>query len=57
MTLEGLSSVCANLEPASSENNKMLEINVPQKLHRMLFLIWAKHNSQNMVEREKKSNN
>ena len=31
MTLEGLSSVCAKLEPASSENNEILKINVLQK--------------------------
>ena len=31
MTLEGLSSVCAKLEPAGSKNNEILEINVPQK--------------------------
>ena len=28
MTLEGLSSACAKLEPASSKNNEILEINV-----------------------------
>ena len=28
MTLEGLSSVCAKLEPASYKNNEILEINV-----------------------------
>ena len=31
MILEGLSSVCAKLEPASSKNNEKLEINVLQK--------------------------
>ena len=31
MTLEGLTSVCAKLEPASSKNNELLEINVLQK--------------------------
>ena len=31
MILEGLSSVCAKLEPASSKNNEILEINVLQK--------------------------
>ena len=31
MTLEGLSSVCAKLEPADSNNNEILEINVLQK--------------------------
>ena len=31
MTLEGLSSVCAKLEPASSKTNEILEINVLQK--------------------------
>ena len=31
MTLEGLSSVCAKLELASSKNNKVLAINVLQK--------------------------
>ena len=30
-TLGGLSSVCAKLEPASSQNNEILEINVLQK--------------------------
>ena len=29
--LGGLGSVCANLEPASSKNNEILEINVLQK--------------------------
>ena len=34
MTLEGLSSICAKLEPASFKNNEILilEINVLQKL-------------------------
>ena len=32
MTLEGLNSVCAKLQPASSKNNEILEINVLQKL-------------------------
>ena len=31
MTLEGLSSVRAKLEPASSKNNEILAINVLQK--------------------------
>ena len=31
ITLEGLNSVCAKLEPASSKNNEILEINVLQK--------------------------
>ena len=31
MILEGLSCVCAKLEPASSKNNEILEINVLQK--------------------------
>ena len=31
MTLEGLSCVCAKLEPAGSKNNEILEINVLQK--------------------------
>ena len=31
MTLEGLSGVCAKLDPASSKNNEILEINVLQK--------------------------
>ena len=31
MTLDGLSSDCAKLEPASSKNNEILEINVVQK--------------------------
>ena len=31
MTLEGWSNVCAKLEPASSKNNEILEINVLQK--------------------------
>ena len=30
-TLEGLSSVCGKLEPASSKSNEILEINVLQK--------------------------
>ena len=38
VTLEGLSSVCVKLEPASSTNNEILEINVLQNLHRMLFI-------------------
>ena len=32
MTTEGLSSFCAKLEPASSKNNEILEIDVLQKL-------------------------
>ena len=31
MTLEGLCSVCAKLEPASSKSNEILKINVLQK--------------------------
>ena len=31
MTLEGLSSACAELDPASSKNNEILQINVLQK--------------------------
>ena len=31
MTVEGLSSVCAKLEPASFKINEMLKINVLQK--------------------------
>ena len=31
MTLEGLSSVCAKLEPAGLKNNEILEINFLQK--------------------------
>ena len=31
ITLEGLNSVCAKLEPASSKNNEILKINVLQK--------------------------
>ena len=31
MTLEGLRSVCAKLEPASSKNNEILKMNVLQK--------------------------
>ena len=43
MTLEGLSSVCAKLEPASSKNNELLEINVllkytPHALYLFKFL-------------------
>ena len=30
-TLGGLSSVCAKIDPASSKNNEILEINVLQK--------------------------
>ena len=33
MTLEGLSNVCTKLEPASSKNNEILDINVPQKIN------------------------
>ena len=46
MTLEGLSSVCAKLEPASSKNNEILEINVLQKFtsHSLYsILIWRMH--------------
>ena len=32
MTLEGMSSVCAKLTPASSKNNEILEMNALQKL-------------------------
>ena len=38
MTSEGLSTVCAKLEPASSENNEILRINVLKNQHRMLFV-------------------
>ena len=31
MALDGLSSICAELEPANSEKNETLEINVLQK--------------------------
>ena len=31
MTLERLSSVCAKLEPSTSKNNEILEINALQK--------------------------
>ena len=41
MALEGLSSVCAKLEPASSKNNEILEINVLQKFasHALLIIV------------------
>ena len=39
MALEGLSNVCAKLEPASSKNNEILEINVQQKF--TLHALWA----------------
>ena len=39
MTLEGLSSVCAISEPASSKNNEMLDINVLQKFTPHALLI------------------
>ena len=32
MTFEGLSTVCAKLEPAISKNNEILEINFPAKI-------------------------
>ena len=38
MNLEGLSSVCAKLEPASSKNNEILEIMSCKNLHCMLSL-------------------
>ena len=44
ITLEGLSSVCAKLEPDSSKNSEILEINVLQKFtthalcHRLQFM-------------------
>ena len=37
MTLEGLSSVCAKLEPAGLKNNELLEINVLQKFASYAF--------------------
>ena len=42
MTSEGLSSVCAKLEPASSKNSEILEINVLQKFtsHALYKLSW-----------------
>ena len=42
MTLEGLSIVCAKLEPANSQNNETLKVNVLQNLHRMLFMLPVK---------------
>ena len=33
MTLEGLSSFCAQSEPASSKNNEILKINGPAKFY------------------------
>ena len=39
MSFEGLRSVCAKLEPPSSKSNELLEINVMQNLHHMLFVI------------------
>ena len=39
MTLEGLSSVCAKLELASSKNNEILEINVLQKFTSHAFYL------------------
>ena len=42
--LEVLSSVCAKLEPVSSKNNKILEINVLQKKftqHALQTEIWC----------------
>ena len=39
MTLEGLSSVCAKLEPASSKNNEILEINVLQNFTSHAFVV------------------
>ena len=38
MTLEGLSNVCAKLEPASSKNNEIFEINVLPKF--TLHALW-----------------
>ena len=38
MTLEELSSACAKLEPASSKNKEILEINALQNLQCMLFI-------------------
>ena len=32
-TLGGFSSVCAKVEPASSKNNEILEINVPTEIY------------------------
>ena len=44
MTLEGLSSVCAKLKPASSKNNEIPEINVLQKFtsHALLDNIYRR---------------
>ena len=44
MNLEGLSSVCAKLEPASSKDNEILEISVLQKFtsHALLLLSLVK---------------
>ena len=40
LALEGLSSICAKLEPASSESNEKLEINFLQKFtSHALFII------------------
>ena len=48
MTLEGLSSACAKLEPATSKINEIFEINILQKFtshalftpQRGLFILW-----------------
>ena len=47
MTLEGLSSVCVKLEPASYKNNEILEINVLKNLHRMIFTAVLGHSFNN----------
>ena len=39
MHFEGLSSVCAKLEPSSSKDNEILEINVLQKFTSYALLI------------------
>ena len=45
--LEGLSSVCAKLEPASSKNNEILEINVLQKFTvYVLFVVLSESHSK-----------
>ena len=47
MILEGLSSVCAKLEPASSDNDEILEIKCPSKIYIFISVeLSVKHNTQ-----------
>ena len=50
-TLKGLRSVCAKLEPASSKNNEILEINVLQKFTSQVLSFRPSLNDKTLFDR------